>query len=728
MLSKKKALTASLLCAVASVGFVADVQAEKSMNHELNEIVIEGEKDLLPGGFVSQKSTLGLLGDKDIMDTPFSQVNLSSKTIEKFGGPNQPLQNVLVNNPAVRVEGTTLHNDISIRGLKSTGTSYYLNGIPGMMTQFNAPTFAISDIQFISGPNSGLTGVPCTYETSTAGGIVNFVTKKAGKVPVTSYKQVFTGKDSLGEYFDIGRRFGHDDTWGVRINTEYLNGETAIDNHEIESQGISANIDYTTEKHTTNIATGYRKHNVKGGMRWFGFSNVGKADAKGNIVTKLPDAPDADKDLGFDGMEKEAEGAFITLNHEHEFADGWKWFANAGLNDNKLNKNITGKGSRFSIINDKGDIGPASSKWNTIFSTSTHTENRFAQVGMHGELKTGNIDHNLSMALEKAWYKSSGAKDYFIGQMGNASGNIYEGIHVEGFWKPDLAEVLKNKNFYWGASIADTMVMGKAQVMVGVHKHENVSRSFNKNTGAVTSEIKSSAVCPTYGVVYRPDEHISLYGSHSENFDKGEIVGSKYENEGDILDPAKTKQNEIGIKYTNKGIMTSLGIFEITQANNFEVKKGEDLYYLQDGEQEYKGVELSVNGKFAPKWSFMGGLMYLDAEQNKTQNGLRDGMVVGGVSDWNAVATLEYEANEDFSVIGRVLYNASSKICDEQLTVPSYTTYDLGVNYRTELFHMPVSLTAMCYNVTDKNFWTSHGSGVLLNNPRTFMVSASFDI
>ncbi|WP_419028809.1 hypothetical protein, partial [Phascolarctobacterium faecium] len=56
-----------------------------------------------------------------------------------------------------------------------------LNGIPGLMTQFAAPTFMIGDIQFISGPNSGITGIPSTYETTAAGGIVNFVSKKSNR-------------------------------------------------------------------------------------------------------------------------------------------------------------------------------------------------------------------------------------------------------------------------------------------------------------------------------------------------------------------------------------------------------------------------------------------------------------------------------------------------------------------------------------------------------------------
>lgn len=47
---KKKALVASVLCAVASVGFVAGVSAEETMSGTLDEVVVEASKDVLPGG------------------------------------------------------------------------------------------------------------------------------------------------------------------------------------------------------------------------------------------------------------------------------------------------------------------------------------------------------------------------------------------------------------------------------------------------------------------------------------------------------------------------------------------------------------------------------------------------------------------------------------------------------------------------------------------------------
>lgn len=193
----KKFLTAAVFCAITSTGFVLTASAEETMTHDLDEVVVEADKDALPGSYVKTKGSIGILGEKSILDVPFSNMNITQKTIETFGGPNQPLQSILANNPAVRIQGTTLHNDFSIRGIKGNGTSSYLNGIPGLMTQFAAPTFMIGDIQFISGPNSGITGIPSTYETTAAGGIVNFVSKKQQRHRLHVTAKLFQAKGLL---------------------------------------------------------------------------------------------------------------------------------------------------------------------------------------------------------------------------------------------------------------------------------------------------------------------------------------------------------------------------------------------------------------------------------------------------------------------------------------------------------------------------------------------------
>ena len=79
--NKKKALAMSVLCAIASVGFVMSASAEETMTGQLNEVVVEGSKDVLPGGFAKESAVIGLAGKQDIMSAPMTVTEISNKTL-----------------------------------------------------------------------------------------------------------------------------------------------------------------------------------------------------------------------------------------------------------------------------------------------------------------------------------------------------------------------------------------------------------------------------------------------------------------------------------------------------------------------------------------------------------------------------------------------------------------------------------------------------------------------
>ena len=210
---KKRTLTAAVLCAVASVGFVMNANAAEKVSKEerlsfaLDTIVVEADRETLPGGFLSREGNLGRLGNKDLMDMPFTQTSFSQKTVESFNDPSAQLTGVLINTPSVKSSSYTLYNDFSIRGLGMTGYNLYVNGVPGMFTQSTIPTDFAERVEVISGPAMGFNG---TTTRQSAGGIVNMYTKRAGEEDITRYTQTFSGSSSFGERIDVSRRFGSD--------------------------------------------------------------------------------------------------------------------------------------------------------------------------------------------------------------------------------------------------------------------------------------------------------------------------------------------------------------------------------------------------------------------------------------------------------------------------------------------------------------------------------------
>ena len=722
-MTKKQLVLAVTLATAGTVWMGAASAAERAEamdSYELAPVEVAGqrqaeEENTAEGIFVAREGSVGFLGNKDTMETPFTTTNVTQETIKSFSDPSQPLDSVLAVSPSIRPVGSILHNDFQHRGFRSNGTNTFVNGVPGMFTQFNAPMYVVDKIDVISGPNSGVAGTGTHYETNAAGGIINFTTKRAGYEPITRLTLTHSGQSMGGAYFDLARRFGNNKEWGARLMAEKVDGETAVDGQKVKSSSLYLNIDHEDAKSKTNFFTGYRDNRVVGGQRWF---KIGAG------VTRLPAVPKASRDYAFDGMDKSSYGWMMILNHEQKFSQDWKGFVNAGFLKNKLNRNVMYRYSALVIKNDAGDFDLQEQ------TTTTPQRANYIQMGVNGKLRAGKTEHDLTLAVDRAYRMREAAKKgstvYNLG-----TGNIYTGI-LNQTAAPTTAyeEAMNNKTSVKSISLVDNITINKWDVLLGVHHHAANVKAYNLSTGKVKTSVDSSATTPTFALTYRPTKDTSVYVSHAEYFDVGSVVGTSYKNAGEILPPAKTKQNEIGVKYANKDMLYTLAFFDITQANNIEVQRGADKYQLQDGEERHRGVELGVTGKIAPKWSLAAGLSYLRATSEKTKGGTNDGRTLDGQPNWNGALMVRYAADEKFSAFGRLSYAASAWTCNEKFKVPSTAVLDLGMTYRTQLGSVPTTFGLTLYNALDKEYWIASRSAesLYLSTPRTIALTMSMDL
>ncbi len=708
-------LTAGVLLALTGAG-----QALAHASFELEPLVVEAyARKVLPGGYVNTGGQVGLLGKRESLNTPFTVGNFTEQSFQDFVGPNQAVDNVLVNMPSVTQVGTMLHQDFAIRGQYIDGSSAgYMNGVPGMGGQFVNPLLAAESIEIMAGPSKVISGTFAGGDRSGAG-MMNFTSKKAGAEPLTRYRQTFSGRSGRVEALDVGHRFGKEMEWGVRVNAQLAAGNPSMYDAVHNEHGFYVNIDHICREAKSNFLIGHRKYEIEKGLRWFGL---------GKRLTKLPAAPDGSTGYSFDGIEKESWGTMAVLNHEQKLNDNWKAFFNGGLTKGNLRKNITGQGSMLYITSDEGDFD------GRYFTRRSPGKKYYGQIGVRGELATGKIKHDIVAAADRSWSKSyvGVVEGYGFTNFPGPGGNIYTGLKPYSSVKiPEFHNFHISSSKYWGWSLVDTMSVDKWDIMLGVHKHNAAVYSYNVQD-QLTKSVKSDGMCPSYAVTYKPTDNLSLYASHGEFFDSGFIVGQGYTNEGSVISPAKKKENELGIKYLNKGLLATLAFFDTKAASTMAVYETDDFsdkpYLANDAETEYKGVELSVNGRLSKKLNCFGGFMYMKGVRNKTEKGLLDGYRVNGIPRVNGVLGLQYNPDEHWSLVARGVYTGSAPISDGKFTVPSHLTYDAGVKYKTKLGQVPVTFNAMCYNMTNRNYWIAYGSSLHVSSPRTLMLSAQFDL
>ena len=682
----------------------------------------DGEVVAAPGGLVNETAKLGILGNRSVMDIPYTEMSMTQKTLEKFDDPSQPIANVLMNNPSIRTSTTSpMYTDFSMRGINMNGNHMMLNGVPSLFYQFNGPiSHYIDRIDITSGPNAGVNGVSMSNNGTNSGatpapGTINVVTKRAGSEPVTKFTETFSGRSNFGEFIDVARRAGKDNEWGIRVMGEYMEGGLALKGAEKNEKNIFVNLDRKGKTSNTNFFVGHFDLRVNEGQRWFSY---------GGKSSELPSAPDSNIPYDFKGTTKWMHGWMYTFNHEKAINDHVTWFTNIGHSSRSGNKYNSSASLKF---DEKGNFMST----NVSNAQNEIGTNSYFQTGLKTKFETGAVKHQATLAIDRSWAKYW--NDSHNSAKGTIGGNLYTGTeYTNNFVIPTLRTAkLSWDEVNTGVTIADSLSYGKWDVLLAAsHKHENFT---NVQKG---EKFQNDNWLPTYGITYKPNENMAIYASQTESFSRGAVVNDpKYDNNGDTLDPSTSKQREVGVKYKFKNLVTTLAYFDIETQSIIDTDLGNGMYHrAADGKDNYKGWEWTINGKPADKWTVTGGLLYMNGKREKTKNGTYDGWYINGASKWSTVVGAVYEPNDKWSIIGRLTWVGDAHIDNttpasptKSTRIPAYTVLDLGFDYKTSIADVPVTFKAMCYNALNKDYWMGRGSSTIfgLSMPRTWMLSAS---
>jgi iron complex outermembrane receptor protein len=153
----------------------------------------------------------------------------------------------------------------------------------------------------------------------------------------------------------------------------------------------------------------------------------------------------------------------------------------------------------------------------------------------------------------------------------------------------------------------------------------------------------------------------------------------------------------------------------------------------QNGEERNRGIELNAYGEPMPGVRLMGGLTLLDARLTKTEGGTLDGKRNDTAPNVRAVIGAEWDTPfmERLTLTGRLTHTGDAVVSNTSgLTIPSWTTVDLGARYtfNSPWNEKPVTVRFNVDNVFDKDYWAgTYASGfVYRGQPRTFRLSTTF--
>jgi len=280
--------------AQAQTTAATDAPADSTQAPTMQTVTISASADAsadgLPkayaGGQVARGGRMGILGNIDMMNSPFS----STAYTQQFIADQQArsIGDLLESDPAVRLSrGFGNFQEVyMIRGFALNSDDVGYNGLYGVLPRQYVSPELLERVEVFLGASSFLNGA--APGGSGVGGAINLVPKRAGNTPLT---EVTVGVESGGhtyEAIDVGRRFGDNGQYGVRINAATRQGETAIENEKHDVAMFSVGLDYRGSDVRLSADVGYQNFNL----------TDPRPSVTTSSVTALPAAPDASTNFG----------------------------------------------------------------------------------------------------------------------------------------------------------------------------------------------------------------------------------------------------------------------------------------------------------------------------------------------------------------------------------------------------------------------------------------------
>ncbi|WP_339489797.1 TonB-dependent receptor [Pseudomonas sp. EL_65y_Pfl2_R95] len=720
----------ALLCSLSATAYAetpATAPESDAKPVELGDVYISAEaplpSDLPPvyaGGQVARGGQLGVLGNQDIMDVPFSMTAYTEELIRDQQA--ETVGDVLLNDSSVR-QASGFSNQAEtfmIRGLPLNGDDISYNGLYGVLPRQIISTDALERVEVFKGPNAFINGV--TPTGSGIGGGVNLQPKRAGDVPLRRFSADISDDGRIGEHLDLGQRFGEGNQFGARINLSQREGDTAIDDENQRSKLFAVGLDYRGDALRLSGDFVYSKQRINGGRNSV---NLGNA-------THIPDAPSADTNYAQKWGFTQIEDTFGMLRAEYDLNDSWTAYAAGGA---KHTREVGNYNSTTLVGNDGNSV--------TTGSFIPHDEdNTSVMAGLNGRFATGPVSHQLNFGLTGIWAEQRSAYDFDLTRYPN---NIYHPVEVPepqgGFSGGDLNDPgITGKTFVRSGAVSDTLGFfdDRLLVTVGVRRQQLVVQGYAYGTGSRTSNYDESITTPVYGIVFKPWEQVSFYANRIEGLAEGPTSpttsGSRVVvNGSEVFAPARSKQIEAGVKVDMGSYGATLGVYRIEQpADGYtEIIDANTARYVREGEQVNKGVELNVFGEPIDGLRLLSGVTVMDTELKKTQGGLNDGNHAIGVPTFQFNASVDWDVPglQGVALNGRMLRNGGQYAdAANNLSLPTWNRFDIGARYAFKAQEKDVTLRFGVENVANKEYWESAQGGYLTQGePRIAKLSGSID-
>ena len=703
---------------VAALAMPAFAQEMPPQDRDAQDIVVtaqrENETQVLREGY------LGVLGDKDAADVPFSVTSYNAALI--LNQQPQTLGQVLDNDPSVR---TTYGFGIAgeqfvIRGFTLYGDDIGFNGLYGITPRQLVAPELYEQVQVLNGASAFLNGA--APGGSGIGGNVNLVSKRATTGRLRRMTANYSSSSHFGGAFDASQRFAGG-ALGLRINGAYRSGDVAIDDEFHRTAVLGGALDYRGEDVRLSLDLAYQRIHVR------------QLRPKVTLATTtVPAVPDSRNNYGQPFTYTTLRDVFGTARAEWDVAPNAMLYAQAGARDGSE------RGVYGGITVDDAVTGEATGS--ALFVPRTDN-NEATQAGLRVKLAASGITQEINVGGSYVWQVNRNAFDFRQGYATNLYSPVPGALPASNFSGGDLGDPYPIARTRLGSAFAsDTVGLLEDRLLVtgGLRLQTIRTRGYSYAGGDLATTYDEDAVTPVVGIVVKPVTGLSLFANRLEGLAQGPTapLDPTIINGGEIFAPYRSTQYEVGGKLRFGPVNASIALYRTSQPSAYAAPDPQGsglLRYGLFGTQRNQGIEVSVDGEVVQGLRVIAGGTYTDAKLRDTAGGANDGNKAPGVADYTANANAEWDLPflRGATLTGRAIHTGRQQVNPANtLSIPAWTRVDLGARYVAALGQVPLTLRFTVDNAADNRYWASSfdtfSAALLQGRPRTFKASVSVDL
>ena len=625
-------------------------QTDGNSDDQVEEVVVKG--NVLYSDQVNALKT-----PVPVLDVPQTVTIVTDDDIRSQGF--REIGDIIRYTPGVNTSQGEGHRDaVVFRGVRSTA-DFFLDGVRDDV-QYYRSLYNVEQVEILRGPNALLFGRGGT------GGIINRVTKKA--VLGEAFGGYDLGTDSFGALdFAADYNVQTSSNSALRFNIH----SDALENHRDHYDGTRFGMNPTvtvalSDKTTVELSYEYADHErfIDRGIPTI---NNAPDESLSNIVFGDPDINTTT-----------LEANIMRANVSHKFSENRKGnLAVQSSSFEKMYQNLYASGYDGTLVTMDGYLDP------------TERDNFIISGNIVSEVVTGSVTHTILVGAELIntenknhrydtnWsttdddnevFNISRPMDFTVNSAGVATAVNFTNslksktesdISVTSLFVQDQMDLTDNIKLMIGGRL-DSFDITVDDIKNGT------SESRNDNTFS-----------PRAGVIYKPQENVSLYLSYSESFlpRSGEQFKALSATSA-RLDPDVFESTEIGMKVAlNENISLNAAYFDSEQ-----VRAERDNDTGETSEVRgltVDGFEIELKGRVVDSLNL--AIAYSDLSGETSSGG-----IPREIPEHTLSAFVAWEVNEKLSVGLGLTQQGESKIKDNTpgLVLPEYTRVDLSTYYQ----------------------------------------------